>query len=134
MREIGFTPAEARILQHRIDQPDCMAEVFGPDNDNVWPELSSQSDVEDFVSKVLGEMIADRPGGGMTFTLDPANPDHQMIATEVVEGNTMGAYCGDLLGFASDEPDYKKGRQLKRHLVSIERKFEAAGIAASFAL
>ena len=132
--EIHFSPSEAKILQHRLDQPDCMAEMFGPDNENQWPELTTQDEVEDFITQMLGNIVTYKPNGGMIFTIEPSNPDHVEIVTEVVEGNTMGTYVGDLLGFYSDEPDYKKGAALKKHLTSIERKLESVGIMAEFAL
>lgn len=53
---IRFTPGEAEVLNHRLETPDCIAEVWGPDNDHVWPELAAESNHPDLLAREFEQL------------------------------------------------------------------------------
>lgn len=127
MRTFDLTPKEAEILNHRLETPDCIAEVFGPHNDNVW-SFVHQEDVNDRVEELIAEVFTDRPNGGMTILFNPDNADHRLILDEVIDGNVMKHIVQDMLEMAPDEPDRIEGNKWLRAMRSLDKKFESAGL------
>lgn len=133
MRTVHFTPKEAEAINHRLEAADCIAEVWGPDNDNVWPGLDYAA-VAQRTEELIASTFFDRPDKSMDLVFNPENEDQLRLIVEALEGNTMGGIVHDMLQFCSDEPVYKVGTGWKRAMRSIENKLEAAGITASFNL
>ena len=133
MTQVHFTPKEASVLNHRLEVPDCIAEVWGPDNDDVWPGLDYDA-VAERTEAVIARTFFDCPNGGMDLIFDLGDEDQVRLIEETLDGNTMGSIVRDMLQFCSDEPKYKEGTGWKRAMRSIEAKLETAGITASFNL
>jgi hypothetical protein len=81
MAQITFSPKEAQVLRHRIEVPDCMAEVFSDMGDgNPWG-LTDLGEITDKVCAVIDEVFADAPRGGLTLTFNPESEDHRLVIT-----------------------------------------------------
>lgn len=127
---VNFTPKETEVLKHRAEIPDCMAEVFGPDNENHWG-LSLDA-TEERIIAILHDLFRFNADGSSVAHFRPHDPDHKLILTELVEGNTMGAIVQDMLDHHHTERTHKTGRAWAKHLRSIETKYESIGLTVQF--
>lgn len=127
MKFIHLTPKEAEIINHRLEVADCIAEVYGPDNDDQW-SLEDIEDVQAKVEDLIDSVFSFDEKGACTIHFNPDDEDHLLILTEVIEGNTMSSIVKDMLEFDSRERDYQIGRNWLKHMRSIDQKFEAAGL------
>ena len=133
MEMIELTPKEAAVLNHRLEVPDCIAEVWGPDNDNVWgiPDIE---DVGEAVSALIEQTFVDKPNGGMLIIFDPEDVDQRRLLDEVIDGNAMRLIVSDLLEYAPGEDNRNAGEAWRRAMRSLDKKFEAAGLETTFGL
>lgn len=131
MKFIHLTPTEAEIINHRLEVADCIAEVYGPDNDNVW-HLDDIEDVQTKVEDLIDEVFSFDVNGSCAIRFDPKNVDHILILNEVIEGNTMSSIVQDMREFETGEPTKIEGDRLVRHMRNIDKKFEAAGLDFGF--
>lgn len=133
MNTIHFSPKEATILNHRLEIPDCIAEVWGPDNDDVWPG-SSLEQVEQRTERLIADLFTDTINGGLDLTFNPVDEDHVRLVKELLDGSSFSGFVYDMLQFDSGEPEYKEGTGWKKAMMSIETKLAGAGVEAHFNL
>jgi hypothetical protein len=127
MKTIHLTPEEAKIIDHWLEVPDCIAEVYGPENGDRWG-LEDIEDVQTKVEDLIARTFADKPKGGMVITFDPADEDQLMILEEVIDGNNIAGIVQDMCDYETGEPDKIEGERLRRHMRNINKKFEANGL------
>lgn len=133
LTEITLNKKEADVLNHRLEIPEAIAEVWGPCNDNVWG-IDDPHEVENRVEELIAGMIFAAPYKGMIIRFDPANEDHLRLLDEIIDGNTMQHIVTDLLDYDCQEPEYREGARWRTAMRSIDKKFEAAGLGFGFYL
>lgn len=129
--EIKLTPKEAEVIRHRLGVTDAMAEVFGPSGDNVW-QYDTDAEAAERLESILADIVVPLDRGAMALRFDGGNDDHIKVMDELVDGNTMDAIMFSMIGQATDEPLYREGQALKKHLRNLNQKWEQAGLSGTF--
>jgi hypothetical protein len=128
---IIFTHKQAEVLRHRMEVPDCIAEVWGPDNDNHFPGKTTDQ-IQDIITDLMARIFQDQTDGGMVAVFKPDNSDEVRLMNELVDGNTMAGIVSDMLDHAADDPVYREGKGWRNAMAAIDRKYEIAGLYAQF--
>ncbi len=128
---IIFTAKQAQVLKHRMEVPDCIAEVWGPDNDNLFPGNTVEQ-IQDIITDLMARIFQDRPDGGMVAIFKADNRDEVCLMNELVDGNTMAGMVYDMLDHAVGDPVYNEGLGWRNAMRAIDRKYEIAGLDAQF--
>lgn len=117
---INFTPAEWRVIEHRLAVPDAIADALTDAEEGEEPVLPVHRDE---VADAARDMI----GPDVTLVDDI---DLEVLR-DAIEGSTMPYLVFDLFHGTEDEARYARSRQ--RNFKTIERKFaEATGVEARF--
>lgn len=128
--EIRLTPKEAEAIQHRLDIPDAIAQVWGPEGDNIW-DLTYERCLQK-TEWLINQVVCKLAGGGMILTFRPDNADEVRLMEELVDGNTMGMIVCDLLEHEPGNPHHVAGINWRKCLRQIDTKWANAGLSSRF--
>lgn len=118
---INFTPAEWRVIEHRLAVPDAIADA-----------LTDAEEGEEPVLPVHRDEVADA-------ALNMSGPDVTLVddidlevLRDAIEGSTVPYATKDAIHYGA-ENEVRQAHSTRRNFKSIERKFgEATGVAVHF--
>ena len=128
---IVFTKKQAEVLKHRMEVPDCIAEVWGPDNDDHFPGCTVEQ-IQDTITSMMASIFTEEADGDLMADYNPDNEHHVRLMNELVDGNTMGLIVSDMLDHAAGDAVHREGIGWANAMRSIDRRYESAGLDARF--
>tara|TARA_R110000764_G_scaffold145586_1_gene233388 strand:- start:79 stop:465 length:387 start_codon:yes stop_codon:yes gene_type:complete len=122
--KIKFTKGERKILEHRLEVQDAMADGAI----DQWPNLDHGERCA-YIEKLVDKIFMNGTRGGLVAEINPNNKDHIFILDDVVNSSPLECIARDTLDWdlLSDPfslEECKWARSTLRHIESIKKKLK----------